>query len=278
MPRRTANSTALPAELTSFVGRRAEIAETKRLLRSTRLVTLLGAGGVGKTRLALQVATALERSYAQGVHLIELTDVSPDQLADVLGESPAPDRDMLLVIDNCEHLIEPLAAVVDRALRSTARLRVLATSRAPLGIRGEHTQHVRPLTVPPEHDMASAKYESVRLLIDRARAAGMEITEADLPVAAELCRRLEGLPLAVELAARRLSVFKTLPELLAQLDRDRFRLLAGGAADTAPRHQRSLHDVVSWSYELCSPTEQVLWARLSVFSYDVDLPAAEAVC
>ena len=285
MPRRPASTGpagALPAELTSFVGRRAEIVEVRAWLKATRLVTLTGPGGVGKTRLALQVATTLARAFQHGVRLVELTDATPDTITAAI-ERAVPldhlrDRELLLVLDNCEHLAEPLAEVVDVLLRGAPRLRVLATSRIPLGIRGERAHLVSPLTVPPAGDPAPARYSSVRLLIDRAHAAGRALTDHDLPDAAELCRRLDGLPLAIELAAHRLSVFHTLSELLTQLDRDPFRLLTGGATGSAPRRHRTLRGAIEWSHTLCLPAERVLWARLSVFAGDVDLPAAEAVC
>ncbi|WP_171058070.1 ATP-binding protein [Modestobacter altitudinis] len=283
----------LPAERSSFVGRRAELAEVRRLLGDARLLTLVGPGGVGKTRLALRAAAELRRSFPGGVVLADLTAVSdpslvaqqvaaaldvrdssgrwlPAALAEVLGE----DR-VLLVLDNCEHLRDACAVLVDAVLAACPGLQLLATSRAPLDVPGEALFPVPPLPLPAAGDAAGS--DAVRLLAERARAAapGLVLGPADEADLAELCRRLDGIPLAIELAAVRLRTLGP-ADLLARLD-DRFALLRRSGGSVPERH-RALRATMEWSAELLGDGERVLWRRLSVFAADVDLAAIEAVC
>jgi len=289
----------LPVDVTSFVGRRRELAEVKEVLSVARLVTLTGMGGVGKTRLALRVAADLHRGFGDGVWLVELAGL---QDAGLVGQTVAAalgfhdqsggwslvtlselltDRQLLLVLDNCEHLIDASAVVADALLRAGPRLRILATSRQPLGITGEHTLSVPPLSL-PEPDRPSsleglAQYEAVSLFVDRASAVhpGFSLDSSNQLAVAGICQRLEGIPLAVELAAGRMRALSA-DQLLARLD-DRYGLLTGGSRAALPR-QQTLRALVDWSFELCSTAERLLWARLSVFAAGFDLDAVEEVC
>lgn len=285
----------LPAEVTGFVGRAREVKRARALLATGRLVTLIGVGGVGKTRLALRVASQVSHVFADGVWLVELAEVPAgpgstrleQSVAEALGlrgfsaEQPREalvehvrERHCLLVMDNCEHLVDEVGALVTHLLRASDELRVLATSRGVLGCVGEHVLHVPPLGVPDPDDPDSGS-EAMQLLRLRAEAVGAELSEADSAAAGELCRRLDGLPLAIELAAGRLRAL-SIEDALERLD-DRFRLLTDG-----PRHgpstHRTLRQVMDWSYQLCSPAEQLLWQRVSVFAGGFDLAAAEQVC
>ncbi|MEU9123588.1 LuxR C-terminal-related transcriptional regulator [Streptomyces sp. NPDC048506] len=288
----------LPADVTSMVGRRAEGAEVKRALSASRLVTLTGVGGVGKTRLALQVSRQLRRAFPDGVWLAalaelgepELLALSVTQALGMRGSGPDPmaelvdylrDKRLLLVLDNCEHLVGACAALVARVLPECPEVRVLATSREPLGIGGECTIVVAPLAV-PDADRAftvgeGRGYEAVTLFAQRAAAAapGFAVTADNHRAVASLCRRLDGVPLAIELAAVRM---RALPveQILARLD-DRYELLARRHPAPSSRHQ-SMRAAVEWSYDLCSEHERVIWARLAVFVGGVDLAAAESVC
>ncbi|MFC9841065.1 ATP-binding protein [Rhodococcus sp. NPDC127530] len=288
----------LPLELTSFVGRRRELTEAKRLLSLARLVTLTGVGGVGKTRLALRVAANVRRAFDDGVWLIELGELSdPDLLADTVVEtlglweqSANPslelltehlaDRRVLLVLDNCEHLVEAAAALAETLLRQCPGLRVLATSREPLGIGGEAVMRVPPLTVPdpdrPPSLQGLAEYDAVTLFAQRAEATapGFVLSEANRVTITRICQRLDGLPLAIELAAARLRVL-TPQQILDRLT-DRYRLLTAGSRG-APVRQQTLKLSIDWSYDLCGPVEQQLWARLSVFAGGFELDAAESL-
>ncbi|MCP2315259.1 putative ATPase [Nocardia amikacinitolerans] len=288
----------LPAEVTSFVGRGDELAAAKRLLATTRVLTLTGPGGVGKTRLSRRVGESVRRAFPDGVWLVEVAHVQEGDLvalsvAQALGlrdDTSAPlaglteflaDKNLLLVLDNCEHLIDACAALVSRLIPATTGVRILATSREPLGVDGEQVMPVSPLPVPTADELtgeiAAGESEALRLLIDRAAAANPEfrVTAANLPVLAAICRRLEGIPLALELAALRLRMF-TPDQVLARLD-DAMRLLTTGLR-TAPRRQQTLEAAISWSYDLCTPDEQRLWEQLAVFAGGFDLDAAEAVC
>ena len=286
-----------PVETTSFVDRRDELAEGRRLLATARLVTLTGPGGVGKTRLAGRIAARVERAFPDGVrfaHLAGLHDPAlvPLAAADALGlhdhsEQPpvdalvekVRDRRMLLVLDNCEHLLSACAELAAALLRGTTGVRVLATSRHRLALTEEHLLDVRPLPVPdPDSDLsAAATCPSLALFADRAAAVvpGFELTPDNRAAVARLCRRLDGLPLAIELAAVRMRVLGV-DQLVARLD-DRYRLLTTGSPAVLPRHQ-TLRAAVDWSHELCTETEQLVWARASVFAGGFDLEAAEAVC
>ncbi|MED7923937.1 LuxR C-terminal-related transcriptional regulator [Nonomuraea sp. LP-02] len=289
---------SLPAELNSFVGRRREIAEVKRLLGEGRLVTLAGVGGVGKSRLALRVAFDLRRAYHDGVWLVELAALESAELlvATVMAalgiqdSASRPslevlaahlrDRRTLVVLDNCEHLLDPCAALADRLVRAAPGLRILATSRQALGVTGEQVLQVPTLAVPEAAEAgarADAQTDAVRLFAERARAVlpGFEITDANREAVARVCRRLDGIPLAIELAAVRLRAL-SVEQLLERLD-DRFRLLTTGARTAMPR-QQTLRSLIDWSHALCTEQERLLWSRLSVFSGGLDLEAAEQVC
>ncbi|MEV0667415.1 BTAD domain-containing putative transcriptional regulator [Actinomadura luteofluorescens] len=280
----------LPSETTSFIGREEELAETRRLLGVSRLVTLTGVGGVGKTRLALRAARKVSASFPEGVWLADLAALADATLvaravADALEirdqsvrstvDSMADhlrDRRLLLVLDNCEHLVEAVAPLVQRLLCAAPSLRVLATSRERLAVPGEHVFLVSGLAL--HHGVDGGACEAVRLLGDRAQACAAPVRDSDS--AFELCRRLDGIPLAIELAAGRLASL-TVEEILDRLD-DRFQLLAARRAPAANRSRQTLRGVMEWSYHLCTPAERLLWTRLSIFAGGLDLKAAEAVC
>ncbi|MFL6054011.1 MAG: ATP-binding protein, partial [Actinoallomurus sp.] len=281
--------------MTSFIGRRRELAAVKRLLSRGRLVTLTGVGGVGKTRLAIRVAGQIRRAFPDGVWLVDLAPAeargSPARLvAEVLGCRGRPDpatlaeyvRDkrLLLVLDNCEHLLPQCATLADRLLRSAPWVRILATSRQPLGVAGEHIQVVPPLPVPeavdgPDEQVAAC--DAVRLFAERASAVlpDSTIDTENGAAVARLCRRLDGIPLAIELAAERMPALPV-QEIEARLD-DRFELLGRQRPAAAPR-QQTLRAAIDRSYDLCSPQEQALWGRLSVFSGGCGLEAIEQIC
>ncbi|WP_169949777.1 LuxR C-terminal-related transcriptional regulator [Microbispora sp. H11081] len=288
----------LPAEVTSFVGRRHELGELKRLLGTAHVVTVIGAGGVGKTRLALRAAEEVRRSFPGGVQLVELAALGdPGLVTQAVGEalsvtlcSARPpldalverlrDRQTLIVLDNCEHILAACATLVDTLVRALPGLRVLATSRQALGIDGERIVELAPLPTPsPCGDRAVPPGESdaVRLFAERAAAVvpEFEVTGENEEVVAEICRRLDGVPLAIEMAAVRLRALSA-RQVLERLD-DRFRLLTGGSRAALPR-QRTLRALFEWSYELCTEQERLLWQRVSVFAGGLDLEAAEHVC
>lgn len=289
----------LPLEMTSLVGRRTELAEVKNLLAGSRLVTLTGVGGVGKTRLVVRAAAQVADDFADGAWLIELADVTDgailaDIVAAVFGlrnESPTPlsealveylcPREVLLVLDNCEHLVEAVAELDEILLQACPRLRVLATSREPLNIAGEAVLRVAPLTAPEPGRVPSlrtlSRYDAVTLFVDRAAAAvpGFELDEENKDAVAAICARLDGLPLAVELAAARMRTMS--PEQILQRLDDRYALL-NRATRTAPTRQQTLRLSIDWSFDLCTPAEQQLWAQLSVFAGSCELDAVEAVC
>jgi predicted ATPase/DNA-binding CsgD family transcriptional regulator len=287
----------LPAEVSSFVDRREEIAETKRLLSVTRLLTLTGVGGVGKTRLALRVAADLRRAFANGVWLVELAGLqNPHLVVDTVVEALGIDdrstrgqlavlihylrgRQLLLVLDNCEHLRSACAILVDALLRAAKGLRVLATSRQVLDTDGERAWQVPPLPAPdpdlPLPPRAGARYPALALFAERATARGFVITADTQGPVARICHRLDGIPLAIELAAVRLRTMQ--PEQILQRLDDRFGLLTAGTRTALPRHQ-TLRAAIEWSFDLCTREEQLLWARASVFADGFDLATAEEVC
>lgn len=297
--RRDAPSGNVPAEVTTFVGRRRELADAKNLLASARLVTLTGMSGVGKSRLAVQVVSGVRRKFDDGVWMVELAEIRDPSLlvgtiVAVLGfhdrAMQRPDerldcfltgRSVLLVLDSCEHLIDAVAALVARLLRAHPGLRVLATSLEPLGVRGEAVLRVPPLEVPDSDDQAGlrALYRSdaVKLFADRAASAvpGFTVTDENRDAVARICRQLEGVPLAIELAAARLRAM-SLGQLAEGLT-DRLSLLTRGARD-APTRQQTLRAGIDWSYELCTRDEQRMWGRLSVFAGDFEMSAAETIC
>jgi predicted ATPase/DNA-binding CsgD family transcriptional regulator len=289
----------LPVELSSFVGRGQELSEIRRLLPTTRAVTLTGPGGIGKSRLALHAAHTLGRHFQDGVWLVELAgldtpSIVPDAVAQAMGVPEQPDhtveetllahlqgRDLLLVLDNCEHLAEACQVLVGRIVSGCERARVLCTSRQRLGITGEAVVPVSGLEIPPtvaQLPAASlAEVAALRLLVDRAQAVAPEfvLTEENREGAIEICRRLDGLPLAIELAAARLGSLGV--DDLAERLEDRFRLLASDQSAGSERH-RALRATVEWSHELLAEEERILWRRLSVFAGTFGLEAAEAVC
>ncbi|MFC0112238.1 ATP-binding protein [Kibdelosporangium aridum] len=285
---------SLPAESTSFVGRREELAHARELLTAGRLLTLTGPGGVGKTRLALRFARKMMRAFTDGVHLVRLEDLRdpgllPQTMAtelglrDVRGEPMdhvvefLRDRSLLLVMDNCEHLVRPCGLLVSRVLTAAAGVRVLATSRDVLRVDGEHVLAVRPLPVPePAATRVADADNAVTLLAHRAAsvAPGFEVGPANLVAVTAICRLLDGIPLAIELVAARMRT-SSMEQILRRLD-DRFGFLRDEHSGR-PSRQRTLAAAVEWSYELCSPAEQAMWARLSVFSGGFTLAGAEAV-
>jgi predicted ATPase/DNA-binding SARP family transcriptional activator/DNA-binding CsgD family transcriptional regulator len=289
----------LPAARTSFVGREREMVEVKRELAMTRLLTLTGVGGSGKTRLALEVARDLVGAYSDGVWLVELAGLTegelvPQAVAKVLGVREQPgqplagtlaealrSKEVLLVLDNCEHLVDAAAHLVDVLLDSCPHLRILVTSREVLGVTGEVRWLVPSLSVPDVQRLPTVReleaYESVRLFAERARQVNstFALTPGNAKAVAEICRRLEGLPLAIELAAARTNLL-TPQAMLSRLG-SRLKLLTGGARDL-PKRQRTLRAAIEWSYELLDEGEKTLFARLSVFSGGRTLEAIEAVC
>jgi predicted ATPase/DNA-binding SARP family transcriptional activator len=295
----------LPAQVTSFVGRHAELGEARTLLTRSRLVTLTGTGGCGKTRLALEAARTLVGSFPDGVWLAELEAVTdpalvPQSLAAAVGiregaslgvggevARPLMDKlidylrakELLIVLDNCEHLIEACAQVAGEVLRSAPGVRLLVTSRERLGVAGEALLPVPPLGVPGPQETSPerlAQSDAARLFVDRATAVQPAfVLDADAaPAVGHICRRLDGIPLALELAAARVRILPA-AEIAARLD-DRFSLLTSGSPRSLPRH-RTLQAAIDWSHGLLSGPEQALFARLSVFAGGFALEAAEAV-
>jgi predicted ATPase/DNA-binding CsgD family transcriptional regulator len=286
----------LPAQVSNFIGREVELAAVRRLVAGSRLVTLTGAGGAGKTRLGLQVAAQLLDGTGDGVWFVDLAPLQDPDLvavtvADVLGVRREPGRPvldplveavgarrLLVLLDNCEHLIGACAKLADALLRGCPGLALLATSREPLGIGGEYVYRVPSLGVPAEGDDAEAvrASEAVRLLADRAAAQGVPLAgdEPAAEVAGRICRRLDGIPLAIELAAVRLRVLSA-GELEARLD-ERFAILTGGSRAGMPR-QQTLQAMVDWSWELLAGAERAVLAAMSVFAGGFGLAAAEAV-
>ncbi len=288
----------LPAQLSRFIGRDRELAEVRALVESSRLVTLTGAGGCGKTRLSLQVAGELLDGSGEGVWLVELAAVLDEgavapRISEALRLDAQPGRlvletlldalepqDVLIVLDNCEHLIGGCAKTADAIMRRCPRVRLLATSREPLGISGENIYRVPSLSLPAPDDSgwsAAGSSDAVALFAERATAHGVDLPddEETAAVVVSVCRRLDGMPLAIELAAARLRSL-SLTELHDRLDQ-RFRLLTGGSR-TALKRQQTLRATVEWSYSLLTAAEQLLLRRLSVFAESFDLAAAEGVC
>lgn len=287
----------LPQQATSFVGRERELDEVITALKTSRLVTLLGMGGLGKTRLSLQVAAELLAEYPDGAWFLDLSPLREptlvvEEAARLLQVQEEPGRPLLqtlcahvrqqrllLVIDNCEHLVEAAAALAHALLRSAPGLRLVASSREALRVPGELTYPVLPLPLPsPGSDAAAlARSTAVRLFLARAQAhrPGFELGEADAPQVAELVTRLEGIPLALELAAARVRSL-SVADINARL-KDRYKLLTGGSRVLQQR-QQTLRALVDWSYDILQPAEQTLFQRLGVFAGGFDLAAAEAVC
>ncbi|MER5624968.1 AAA family ATPase [Streptosporangium sp. NPDC002544] len=286
----------LPNELTSFVGRTRLLTTLRQRLSEHRLVTVTGIGGVGKSRTALRIAHLMRSQFKDGVWFADLarlqdsgmvrhTITSALGIADQSARSADEtliewlgDREILLIIDTCEHLVDACAALFEDLLRSAKGLTILATSRQSLNAKGEHTVTIPPLTVPgdsPGEDVFTN--EAVQLFVARAGAVvpNFMLDEGNIGPVAELCRRLDGIPLAIELAAVRMRALSV--EQILGLLADRFSLLAGASRTALPRHQ-TLRAAIGWSHELCEPAERLLWARLSVFAGDFELDAARYVC
>jgi predicted ATPase/DNA-binding XRE family transcriptional regulator len=290
----------LPIQLTTFIGRQAEIAEIIALFsraNSVRLVTLTGPGGIGKTRLALQTAIGLAHLYPDGIWFVDLTSLStpeliPQTVASALSVSETRDQSIeqtliaylrskqtLIVIDNCEHLIHAAARLAEKILRLCARVQILATSRELLNVPGEVNFRVPPLSLPENQDRTSQTvmgHEAVQLFIERARNVqpALAVTDSNADMIAHICRQLDGMPLAIELAAARVSLL-SLSQIEARLQ-DRFQLLTGGST-TLPRHQ-TLRATIEWSHDLLSEAEEILFRRLSVFAGGWMLESANFVC
>ena len=288
----------LPQPLTSFIGREKEIATLKHMILSdqTRLVTVTGAGGTGKTRLALRVAEDLVESFTDGVWLVELGPIDdpgqvPTAVASALRMRENPDKTfpqalvdflhtqwVLIILDTCEHLLDAVANLTSRILRSCPQVSILATSREILGIGGEIPFRCPSLELPDPHKpLAMEQCESMRLFAERTSltSPGFTITEKNSPVVAQICRRLDGIPLAIELAAGRMRVL-SVEQIASRLDHA-FVLLTGGSRTALPRHQ-TLKATIEWSYNLLASAERALLLRLSVFSKGWTLDAAETIC
>ncbi len=296
----TRRSGNLPVQLTTFVGRDAELSELVAALRmpNARLVTLAGEGGSGKSRLALRAAETLRLSFPDGIWLVELDTLAdpalvPSAVASVLGlmedkSRPLADtlagflanRRALLLLDNCEHLLDAVAALVGRLLHHCPHLLILTTSRERLGVSGETLWPVPAMALPPPDVADPAEligYDAVRLFVERAAAAlpGFALSPNNAAAVAQVCRRLDGIPLALELAAARVRLLRV-EQIAARLD-DRFALLVGGDRAATPR-QQTLRGLIDWSHDLLTPAEQRLLRRLSTFAGGFTLAAAEAVC
>jgi non-specific serine/threonine protein kinase len=289
----------LPRRTTAFFGRENDLSRVKALLATRNLVTLVGAGGIGKTTLSLEIGSSVLDRYDDGVWLVELAPIPnpslvPSAVADVLGIIEEPGRPLLktllnflqtkkllVVLDNCEHLIEACARFADAVLRSCAHTHILATSREPLGIGGEVVWRVSSLQTPDTAAGHAAteviRFPAARLFVDRAKLArdSFEITDGNAAFVAQICRQLDGVPLAIELAASRIKAMQ-IEQIVARLD-DRFRLLTGGSR-IAARHQQTLRSTIDWSYGLLSEPERALLRRLSVFAGGWTLGAAEDIC
>ena len=288
----------LPVQTTTFIGREAQVADAVRLLGETRLLTITGPGGTGKTRLSLEVAAGVLDQHPDGIWLVELASLSdpglvPQVIASTLGVREEPARalratlvdhvqgkHMLIVLDNCEHLVSACAEIVDAIGRTSQHVRMLVSSREPLGVAGEVLLRLPPLAVPAAPTSSADRVnesEAVRLFVDRVKAVKAEfaITDDNASAVAEICRRLDGIPLAIELAATRVKAL-SVRQIAAHLN-ERFRLLTGGHRTALPRHQ-TLRGLIDWSYELLAEAERAVFRRLSVFAGGWTLEAAQAVC
>jgi predicted ATPase/class 3 adenylate cyclase len=289
----------LPTQLTSFVGREKELADIQKLLSDTHILTLIGPGGTGKTRLSIQVASALLDRFPDGLWLVELAPILdpllvPRLTAMTMGLRDEPQRpvldmlcdylrekQMLIILDNCEHLVDACARMADAVLHAAPHLRILASSREALGIGGEVTYRVPSLGLPNMQQLppfaSLSQYEAVKLFIDRAKSAvpTFSVTNENAPAVAQICHRLDGIPLAIELAAAKVRVLGA-EQIAKRLD-DRFRLLTGGSRTALERHQ-TLRAAIDWSYNILPIAEQVLFRRLSVFVGGWTLEAAESIC
>jgi predicted ATPase/class 3 adenylate cyclase len=286
----------LPQQISTFVGRQSELTEARGLLAGARLLTVVGVGGIGKTRLSLQIAADAQDAYPDGVWFVELAPIVdpglvPKTVAKALGVNQDPDtplmdtisaylcsRRVLLVLDNCEHLIGACARLADALLRASPALRILASSRESLQVAGEQTYQLPPLSLPDVTACSDeiARSDAVQLFVERARLKqpSFAMTARNSDAVAQVCARLDGIPLALELAAARVGVLPV--ERIAERLDDRFRLLIDGSRTMLPR-QQTLRASIDWSYELLSEAEKIFFGRLSVFVGGWTLPAAEAV-
>ena len=284
----------LPSQLTSFIGREREIQDAKHLLASARLLTLIGPGGTGKTRLSLQIAADQLSEFKDGVWLVELAPLTDpafiiSTIAGVLGLREVPGvplmtvvtdylraRQLLLILDNCEHIIDESAQIADHLLHACPQLKIITSSREALGIDGETVYRVPSLSLPDRSSHSLMEYEATRLFIDRAAKAEprFHLTDHNASSIAQICTRLDGIPLAIELAAARVKLFT--PEQIAERLDDRFKLLTGGSRTALPR-QQTLRALIDWSYQSLNETEQLALRRLAVFSGGWAFEAAESV-
>lgn len=290
----------LSTQLTSFIGRERELAEARSRLEGARLLTMIGPGGTGKTRLSIQLGTELLEAFKDGVWLVELAPISDPSLVmqtiasalDIREISGTPLKDLvhdylrekqlLFILDNCEHLVEASAKIADEFLHIAPDIKIIASSREALGINGETVYRVPSLSLPPDfgslQDFGSLmQFESVQLFVERASAANrnFQLTDENASSVAQICSRLDGIPLAIELSASRVSVFS--PEQIAKRLDDRFKLLTGGSRTALPR-QQTLRALIDWSYDLLSEDERALLRRLSVFAGGWTFEAAEMIC
>jgi predicted ATPase/class 3 adenylate cyclase len=288
----------LPVQVNRFIGRERELTQTQEMLTRTRLLTLTGPGGTGKTRLSLKLAAEILSEYAHGVWLVELAPLTDPALvlqttASTLGLREKPgvsledlvtsylcDKHLVLILDNCEHLVETCAVLADRWLHSCPYLKILASSREALGITGETIYQVSPLALPASDDLSAetlSRSEAVQLFVERAAAVqpGFRLNDHNASAVAQICQRLDGIPLALELAAARVGMLS--PQQIANRLDDRFRLLTGGSRTALPR-QQTLRSLIDWSYDLLTEGERQVFRHLSVFVGSWSLEAAEAVC
>jgi predicted ATPase len=287
-----------PVQTTSFVGRERELAQVRGMFTAAHLLTLIGPGGTGKTRLSLQLAAEILPEYADGIWLIELAPISDPALvlqaiAATLEVRENPGivlldqvtgylngKQLLMVLDNCEHMVETCAYLVNHFISHCPTLKVIASSREALGITGETIFRVPPLNLPEAEQSTLERVqnsEAVQLFVDRARAikSNFTLTRHNAPAVAQICRRMDGIPLALELAAARVGLL-TPEQIAARLD-DRFRLLTGGSRTALPR-QQTLRSMIDWSFDLLPVEERTLFCQLSVFVGGWSLEAAEAMC
>jgi len=289
----------LPLQLSSFIGRKEELKQIKSILKGKRLLTLTGPGGTGKTRLALQIAADIIDDFENGVWFIELAsliepELLPNAIMHTLGIKDQPkqkvedtlvdylkDKELLIILDNCEHIIKACAILSEKILQNSLRIKIISTSREALQCFGEQTHKTLSLETPDPKDKESpeqlTQYEAVRLFVERALSVNknFRVNNDNAPALAGICHKLDGIPLAIELAAVRIKIL-SVEKIFDRLD-DRFKLLTGGQRTALPR-QQTLKALIDWSYDLLSEEERILWSRLSVFSGGWNLDATEEIC